>query len=514
MRLPRPPAPSWTIRAPLVALLVLSIAAAGACTDQRPATPAPAPGGAVPAPPELRWEGCGGRLQCARLRVPLDYAKPAGETIELALVRAPARKPQQRIGSLLVNPGGPGGSGVSFVRATAEGFYGQPLRDRFDIVGFDPRGVGGSAPVRCQSDAEKDSDLAVADVVPENAVEHAELVDSSRRFAAGCAKSSARLLPHLSTESAARDMDVLRAALGDDKLSYLGISYGSVLGATYASIFPTRVRAMVLDAAVDPTVWINQPEETVRAQAQGFERAFDAFLADCKARRGDCGFGSGDPGAAYDRLVERLDDTPIKAKSSGDSRPVNAFVAFLGVNAALYNRLAWPQLADALEMADEEGDGGDLLTLADSLNGRQPNGKYDNLNDANAGVNCVDEVNPTDVAAYDRLSEELGKQSPRFGRAFGYARLVCAYWPVKAASRYTGPFNAKGAPPIVVVGTTGDPAAPYAWAQSLASQLSSGVLLTWRGFNHGAYGMNRCVDRAVDRYLTGGPPPRDGLICT
>jgi pimeloyl-ACP methyl ester carboxylesterase len=358
MRLPRPPALSWTIRAPLVALLVLSIAAAGACTDQRPATPAPAAGGAVPTPPELRWEGCGGRLQCARLRVPLDYAKPAGETIELALVRAPARKPQQRIGSLLVNPGGPGGSGVSFVRATADGFYGQQLRDRFDIVGFDPRGVGGSAPIRCQSDAEKDSDLATADVVPEDAAEHAELVDSSRRFAAGCAKSSARLLPYLSTESAARDMDVLRAALGDDKLSYLGISYGSVLGATYASIFPTRVRAMVLDAAVDPVVWINQPEETVRAQAQGFERAFDAFLADCRARRGDCGFGAGNPGGAYDRLVERLDDAPIQAKSTADSRPVNAFVAFLAVNAALYNRLAWPQLADALEMADEEGDGG------------------------------------------------------------------------------------------------------------------------------------------------------------
>jgi pimeloyl-ACP methyl ester carboxylesterase len=400
------------------------------------------------------------------------------------------------------------------VRSTATGFYGKSLRDRFDIVGFDPRGVGDSAPVRCQSDREKDRDLVNADVVPENAAEKAELIDSSRRFAEGCARSSGRMLPYLSTEAAARDLDVLRASLGDERLTYLGISYGSVLGATYASMFPTRVRAMTLDAAVDPQVWINQPEETVRRQAQGFERAFDAFLADCKARGDDCGFGEGNPGAAYDRLVERLDDHPIKAKGSGDPRRINGYVAFLAVNAALYNRLAWPQLADALELADEEDDGSELLTLADSLNGRQPDGRYDNLNDANASINCVDETNPTDVASYDRLSEELGRSSPRFGRAFGYARLVCAYWPAKATRRYTGPFRAEGAPPILVVGTTGDPAAPYAWARSLASQLSSGVLLTWNGFNHGAYGgMNACIDRAVDRYLVDGTPPRDGTVC-
>jgi pimeloyl-ACP methyl ester carboxylesterase len=351
-------------------------------------------------------------------------------------------------------------------------------------------------------------------VAPENAAEHAELVAGARRFAASCARSSGRLLPYLSTEAAARDLEILRAALGDRRLTYLGLSYGSVLGATYAGLFPDRVRAMALDAAVDPVVWINQPEETVRRQAQGFEQAFNAFLADCRARRADCGFGAGNPGRAYDRLVERLDDAPIKAKASGDPRPVNGYVAFLAVNAALYNRAYWPQLADALELADEEGDGSELLALADLLNGRREDGTYENLNDANASINCVDEVNPTDVAAYDRLSASLGRSSPRFGRAFGYARLICAYWPAKAADRYTGPFRAEGAPPILVVGATGDPAAPYAWARSLADQLATGVLLTWRGVNHGAYGgMSPCVDRAVDRYLVERVPPRDGTVC-
>jgi len=505
---------------PVAALLALLLVLAAGCTASQgepsaPELPPARPAAEAPvAVPKPHWTRCGGRLQCARLRVPLDHARPRGDTIELALIRIPARKPAKRIGSLLVNPGGPGGSGVEFVRATASGFYGAPLRDRFDIVGFDPRGVGESAPVHCQSDREKDLELVSADVVPEDAAEKRKMVDGARRFAEGCARSSARVLPYLSTEAAARDLDILRAALGDERITYLGISYGSVLGATYASMFPRRVRAMTLDAAVDPQVWINQPEETVRRQAQGFERAFDAFLADCRARGQDCGFGQGNPGPAYDRLIERLDNHPIKAKGSGDPRKVNGYVAFLAVNAALYNRVAWPQLADALELADEEDDGSELLALADSINGRRNDGSYENLNDANASINCVDEVNPKDVAAYDRLSEELGRTSPRFGRAFGYARLVCAYWPARAAARYTGPFRAEGAPPILVVGTTGDPAAPYSWARSLADQLSSGVLLTWKGVNHGAYGgMSRCIDRAVDAYLVDGTAPADGTTC-
>jgi pimeloyl-ACP methyl ester carboxylesterase len=520
MRQPSPTARTTT-RVPIATLLALTLATAVACTRPAPQEQAPAPvaasaAEAAQAPPVQKpaWKGCGGAFQCARLRVPLDYAKPGGQAIELALIRIPARKPGSRIGSLVVNPGGPGGSGVEFVRATATGFYGAPLRDRFDIVGFDPRGVGDSAPVHCQSDREKDQELVTADAVPENAAERAEMISGARRFAEGCARSSARVLPYLSTEAAARDLDVLRAALGDDRLTYLGISYGSVLGATYASMFPRRVRAMTLDAAVDPQVWINQPEETVRRQAQGFEHAFDAFLADCRARGADCGFGNGDPGRAYDRLIKRLDHHPIRAKGSGDRRRITGYVAFLAVNAALYNRVVWPQLADALELADEEDDGSELLTLADSINGRRSDGTYDNLNDANASINCVDEVNPTDVAAYDRLSDELGRSSPRFGRAFGYARLVCAYWPARAVERYTGPFRADGAPPILVVGTTGDPAAPYAWARSLAGQLASGVLLTWRGVNHGAYGgMSACIDDAVNRYLVDGTPPTNGKTC-
>ncbi|WP_131745800.1 alpha/beta hydrolase [Frankia sp. Cppng1_Ct_nod] len=517
-RLARPAYPPLAALLTVALLTVVILLTTGACS---PARPKPAPPrqatatAGVRSPPGLHWEPCGGGLECARFPVPVDHTRPDGAKIELALIRAPARQPYRRIGSLVLHPGGPGASGVEFVRAgAATGAIGLPLRNRFDIVGFDPRGVGGSAPVRCISDAEKDRLTSTGRVLPATAAEHDELVTDARRFAQGCERSSGALLPFMSTEASARDLDLLRIALGDEKLSYLGFSYGSVLGATYASLFPTRVRAMALDAAVDPDLWFNRPQELVRQQAASFEAALTAFFSYCKARP-ECGFGKDDPSAAYDRLVDRLDREPIPAVSSADPRPVNGSVVFDAMITALYSQLTWPALEHALKAADEENDGSELLAIADLGSGREPNATYSNLMDSNAATVCTDEINPVDIAVYDRLAEELGRRNPRFGRMVGFDHLPCAFWPVKAASRYTGPFRADGTPPIVVIGTTGDPAAPYAGAKALAGELATGVLVTWRGVSHGAYGhLSECIDDAVDLYFVDLKSPAEGTTCT
>ncbi|HEU0131653.1 MAG TPA: alpha/beta hydrolase [Mycobacteriales bacterium] len=454
-----------------------------------------------------RWTGCGDGFECARLTVPLDYAKPAGGDMQVALIRLKARQKSKRIGSVVLNPGGPGGSGVEFARQAEQLLPGEIL-DRFDVVSFDPRGVGESTPVDCLDDAQLDR-LVHADPTPDTPAERAALFRLSREEAAACQAKSGRLLPHLGTVDTAKDMEVLRRVLGDDKLTYVGFSYGTVLGARYAEQFPSRVRALVLDGALDPTL---SASEVSAAQAEGFDRALTQFLNDCRSR--SCAFARhGDPFATFDTLVARADSRPLTASRYPDRLAGQSEVLF-GTAAALYSpEYGWPALRDALEAAWTQHDASGLLALFDNLVERDQNGHFSNSLESQAAISCVDGVYPKDEAAYDADAKAFAKRAPRFGPAIAYGPVACAYWPVPPVSR-PGPARAPGAPPILVVGTTRDPATPYAWSVALAEQLR-GALLTHVGDGHTAYGYGRdaCVDRIVDAYLISLTVPKAGARC-
>jgi len=471
-----------------------------------PATlsPAPSPRG-VPAVTPIAWSDCGSGLECGSILVPRDYANPAGPSIRLAAVRLAAADPKRRIGSLAINPGGPGGSGIDFVRGSASSFP-KDIRDRFDIVGFDPRGINQSSEIRCVDNL--DHFLAI-DSTPDTAAERSQLLDGERTFVEGCQRRNGELLPYVGTENVARDLDRLRAALGDQKLTYLGLSYGTLIGAYYAQLFPDRVRALVLDGAVDPTFDL---DELHHQQARSFEAAFNRFLADC-ARRATCPFRErGKPGPAFDALMRRIDAKPLPARAIEDDRLVGPTYAWGAVAGSLYSRGGWGVLASALALA-ERGDGSLLLLLTDPLNGRRSDGSYSNLIDANRAVSCLDFPAARDPSAIPAKAQAWAKDAPRFGPLFAWDEVDCAMWPVPP-DRIPAPIAADGAPPIVVVGSTGDPATPYAWSQSLARQLSPASLLTRRGEGHTAYFFSSCIASAVDDYLIDLKAPKAGLTCT
>ncbi|HEY8480588.1 MAG TPA: alpha/beta hydrolase [Spirillospora sp.] len=455
---------------------------------------------------EPSWKDCERVFECATVQVPLDYSRPDGEKIGIALIRLPATARSDRIGSLLTNPGGPGSSGVDFVRQAA-GLFDPGLRRRFDIVGFDPRGVARSAPVRCNATADLDGFFAT-DASPDDEKETEAIGAAGRKFARNCDAKAAARLPHVGTVNAARDMDVLRAVLGDGKLTYYGASYGTYLGAVYAEQFPRNVRAMVLDGAVDPKL---SSTGLLIEQAKGFETALRAFADDCVGT-GGCPFGD-----TADAVVERIDSflaetdrQPLPA--TGDPRKVTESLATLGILRPLYVKELWPTLRQALTQATQEKDGTLLLALADEMVERKKNG-YSNQTDANMAVNCVDKPNPQDLDTYADAAAKAEKVAPRFGPLVVWGGVPCVYWPVKTDDE-PKPLTAKGAPPILVIGTTRDPATPYQWSEKLADQLSSGVLLTFDGDGHTAYLQgDRCVLETTRNYLINTDPPKDRTRC-
>ncbi|MFB6616376.1 alpha/beta hydrolase [Streptomyces sp. NPDC085524] len=460
---------------------------------------------------KLNWRECGvPGFQCATMKAPLDYANPgSGQDVDIAVARRKATGPGKRLGSLVVNPGGPGGSGIGYLQAYAGIGYPAPVRAQYDMVSFDPRGVDRSSPVECLTGPEMDKYTQV-DQTPDTPAERAALVTAFKEFAAGCRKRSERVLPHVSTVEAARDMDLLRGVLGDKKLTYVGASYGTFLGATYADLFPDRVGRLVLDGAMDPS---RNALDLNRDQTAGFETAFTSFAKDC-AKQPDCPLGKGDVAAMAERLKEFFRKVDAQPAPTGEqARPLGEALATTGVIAALYDESAWPQLREALTAA-MNGDGAGLLALADSYYEREPNGKYANLMFANAAVNCLDQPPAfSGPEAVDAALPSFEKASPVFGAGLAWASLNCAYWPVKATGS-AKPLAAKGAAPIVVVGTTRDPATPYKWAQGLAEQLDSGTLLTYDGDGHTAYGRGSdCIDTAINTYLLEGKPPTDGKKC-
>lgn len=461
------------------------------------------------------WRGCGvPGFECATLKAPLDYAEPSAGDVRLALTRKKATGPGKRLGSLLVNPGGPGGSAIGYVQAYAGIGYPAEVRARYDMVAVDPRGVARSEPVRCLDGPDMDT-YTQTDATPDDGKETDGLVAAYRTFAEGCGADAPRLLRHVSTVEAARDMDIVRAVLGDEKLNYVGASYGTFLGATYAGLFPDRAGRLVLDGAMDPSL----PARRLNLeQTAGFETAFRSFAKDC-ARQPDCPLGG--KGTSPERVGEnlkaffaKLDTRPVPT-GDADGRRLTESLATTGVIAAMYDEGSWEQLREALTSAMKENDGSGLLVLSDSYYERDADGAYSNLMSANAAVNCLDLPASFDTPEeVSRALPEFEKASPVFGKGLAWAALNCAYWPVHATGE-PHRIEAKGAAPIVVVGTTRDPATPYRWAKALAGQLSSARLLTYEGDGHTAYGRgSSCIDRTINAYLLRGTPPTDGKRCS
>ncbi|WP_232323889.1 alpha/beta hydrolase [Catenuloplanes japonicus] len=447
------------------------------------------------------------RYECAEITVPKDWNNPGnGATFSLALMRVRSGQQKNRIGSLLINPGGPGGSGIDTAAYLSFGPQVQGLPsevlERFDLVGFDPRGVSRSSPVKCISDKDLDASYG-SEPDPATQAEFDELVALNKRIGDACGAKYGAELPLFSTEQAARDIDAIRAALGDEKLTYLGYSYGTLLGATYAQLFPQNIRAMVLDGAVDPQQGMVAGSES---QAKGFERAFDNFSAWCARTPAQCPIGPDARGA----LTELLDKARATPLTGSDGREATAGWIFYSAVAALYTELYWPQLGKALG-ALRDGEPDEMFELADTYTSRTDRGTYDNQADALLAVNCADSdetVAPEQIRA---LQLEWEKTYPLFGAPLAMGMLGCAFWPGAKDPYPTGP--ATGAPTIVVVGTVGDPATPYEQTAVLANMLGTGQVLTWEGEGHTAYPNTQCITRAVDGYLIDLTAPERDLRC-
>ncbi|MFP3988083.1 alpha/beta hydrolase [Streptomyces sp. E11-3] len=464
---------------------------------------------------QLKWSTCpapsvaqgggeapGQAWDCATMKAPLDYEKPDGETIDVALIRkkATGSDKAERIGSLVFNFGGPGASGVATLPSAAED-YGT-LNERYDLVSFDPRGVGESATVDCVDDKEIDEDRASDEGPPRTAAEEQEALADNKESVAQCEKRSGKVLPYVRTTDTARDMDLMRQVLGDDKLNYFGISYGTELGGTYAHLFPKNVGRTVFDAVVNPT---EGKVAKSLGQAKGFQLALDNYLKS----PGPHAYPASEDISA---LLTRLKDEPLPTR---DGRDLTYSSAFIGIAATLYSEETWQYLTQGLTEVKTAGSGNMLLLLADAYNGRDQSGRYDNSNEAGAAIRCADSSERLTIDDVKKHLPEFKQASPVFGEALAWSLVGCTDWPVKG-ERKTPEVSAEGAAPIVVIGNTGDPATPYEGAQKMADALGDGVGIhvTVNGEGHGTYGVNTCATKLVDRHLLDGKAPADGKTCS
>ena len=442
----------------------------------------------------VSWSNCGDKTQCADVLAPLDYAEPSERAVTLSLERKPASK-SPRLGTLFVNPGGPGASGKGLV-----GRFDNSGLEQYDIVGWDPRGTGDSTPVACYGSAETDAfnDL---DTSPDTDVERTTLIQAAHDFGTSCWERSGVLLEHISTVETVRDLDLLRQLLGDDELHYLGYSYGTQIGATYAELFGQHTGRLVLDAAVD----ITDNDDVI--QAMGFDLALGNYAAWCAGQA--CKLG-GSKQAVLDTvtgLLDSLDGAPLPV----GQRRLTQSLAVTGIAAMLYGgKEAWPTLTQMLTLATQRNGKG-LLLAADSLNSRDDKGTYDTMFYAFPAISCLDSDEDKGVLDADRTWVEDQRKAPIFGRYFG-PQYACALWPVRPAPQLD--LRGAEAKPLLVIGGTGDNATPYQQAVDMARQLESGVLVTYDGEGHGSYGgKSACVDRIVVDYLVRGTVPRDGVRC-
>jgi pimeloyl-ACP methyl ester carboxylesterase len=438
--------------------------------------------------------------ECATIKVPQDWAAPNnGKTFDLALTRVRSVKQTNRIGSLLVNPGGPGASGLDLAVYLSAQLPAEIL-SRFDLIGFDPRGVGRSSPVKCFTDSELDSVFA-ADPDPVSQTAFDANVAQDKQLAGDCQSKYGDALRLFSTEQSARDMDAVRAAVGDPKLSYLGYSYGTLLGATYAQLFPHNIRALVLDGAVDPT---ENSVDSSEGQAKGFEHAFDEFAAWCK--QNSCPIAP-DARTSVNQALAAARQSPVKGP---DGRTATAGWIMTGVTEAMYSQEEWSLLASAISDLGH-GDATKIFALADSYASRDSSGHYTNLYDIFTTVECDDDNGGETVNQARSLQSQWRTKYPLFGAQMAVGLAYCAVWPAKRDPYPTG--KAAGAPPIVVVGTTNDPATPYEQTAKLADMLGVGHVVTWQGEGHTAYPQTACIRQAVDNYLLSLTVPAAGLTC-
>jgi pimeloyl-ACP methyl ester carboxylesterase len=453
----------------------------------------------------IAWEECADLL-CGTVTVPIDYRDPSGATIELALEKLPAADPGNVIGPLVVNPGGPGAPGTDYAEQAPLAFRSQ-LLDRFDVVGFDPRGTGDSAPVDCLSDEELGAYLA-GDPEPDDAAEGREYAERQRAFFAGCVARSDALVGHVTTIETARDLDVIRAALGQPTLTYFGASYGTKLGATYAELFPKKVGRLVLDGAVDVSL---PSRELSLSQAGGFETALRSYVDNCTRVTDDCFLGDTvDEG--MQTISDLLDQIEAEPLPTSQGRELTIGTAFYGIVAPLYNRDNWTLLSQGLGQA-MDGNGSTLLLLADFYASREGDTYADNSAESIQAINCLDDPYAIDPSEVPAQYADFEAESPTFGRVFAWGLVGCLGIQVESTEKPLE-IRGEGAAPIVVTGTTRDPATPYEWAVALSDQLVSGVLITRDGDGHTAYNMgNECVDVAVEAYLIEGQVPEDGRRC-
>jgi pimeloyl-ACP methyl ester carboxylesterase len=447
---------------------------------------------------EINWQSCNEDFQCATLAVPIDYEKLSTGTFEIALLKHEART-SKKIGSLIVNPGGPGGSGVDYAYA-AEYIFSPAILDRYDIVGFDPRGVSRSAPIRCLNDKELDANNN-SDSKPDNEKEFKQILADTKKYVEIC-KDRNKHLTAYSTANVARDMDILRQAVGDKQLNYMGKSYGTYLGTLFAQFFPDKVGRVVLDGAVDPT--ISNFQQTL-TQAVGFDQAFSSFSKECTSKK-NCPLPKGKDAAIAEmkKLFAQAAKKPLPIKSS--NRSLSETMMVLGTASAMYDSATgWPKLRKAITEA-QRGFGDKFLELADEYTGRQSDGKYPNNEfDSGAVIDCLDVDEPRTVAQIKRDAEAYAQQAPLFGPYLAYGGLTCNYF---GQSQEVTISPTETPNPIVVIGTTGDPATPYEWAQGLHKLLTNSALVSLTGEGHTGQGQgNACIDDQIDDFYLAGKVP-------
>ena len=473
-----------------------------------------ADGGAQPS--AVAWVDCGGGFECATVDVPLDYRRPAAGTIGIALIRLPASDPAQRIGSMFTNPGGPGGSGVDFVRGAARFFFSPQVRARFDVVGFDPRGVGASAGIRCLRDAAEFAEFwGDLPIFPYTRAQEQPFIERTADYSRLCGQRNRTMLPHMSTVDVARDLDLLRAAVGDQTLTYTGFSYGSYLGEVYANLFPGRVRALVLDGVLDPETWADRTMLFTTEAAYGGEQSLDAFSGACADAGAACAFADGDDA---NRIRQRLDTilagirtTPMPAPNADPPGVLDYPLANLTYLLSMYDTFFWPGFAAGLAQA-ETGDASILLEFIRLF--MAPPDVYDPGTDTFSAVFCTDGTFPLDDDSWPtavRLSEQV---APTFSAYWVYSALPCSTWPASSADRYSGPWNRPTAAPILLANTLADPATAYSGAVRAQRRLADARLVTVDGWGHTTTAHpSTCMRQVIDRYLIEQVAPPNGLHC-
>jgi pimeloyl-ACP methyl ester carboxylesterase len=477
---------------------------------------------AVAAGSSVAWARCYDRpFECGRVQVPLDYHDPHGAKISIALIRLPAGDPAHRLGSIFINPGGPGGPGVDFVRFVGRSLFTPQVRARFDLVGFDPRGVIRSAGLRCFESQDQWGPAFTEFAFPTNRAQEQAWESADRYLANSCVQRAGPIVSHMSTANVARDLDRLRAAVGDRRLTYYGISYGTYLGATYANLFPARVRAVAVDGVIDPVGWstgsgngTTVPVSTRLFSNLGARETLEQFFRLCDA--GDCAFG---PNSArrYAALAARLKIHPVRLTMPDGSEQSLDYTRLVGATlGAMYDSGGWPAFAQFLADVESQASSSKLgagyarLNFRPSYLVRAGLTEYQGFIEPFAGVLCADSVNPS---SYDAWWSAAATSAGYFGALWTWASSICAVWPFTDSDRYLGPFNHRTANPLLVVGNLYDPATRYASARKLAAMMPNARLLTLHGWGHTSLFRSRCIDERIARYLIDLQLPHRGTVC-